>query len=654
MGFFRFAKRSALLAGSLSLVGLIGADAARAFTLTILHNNDGESELLPSDDGFGGAAQFVGEVNALRDAAGAENTLVLSSGDNFLPGPEFNASLTDGVFYDAITLSNIGYDAIILGNHDFDFGPDILADFIPNVDSSIPYLSANLDFSGEPALQALVDAGRIAKSVVVTKGGEQIGIVGATTPNLPTISSPGNVTVGQNVQAAVQAEIDALTDAGVENIIFVSHLQGVDEDQALIAGLTGVDVAIAGGGDELLDSGDTSNLIPGDETEVADSYPITVQDADGNDVPVVTTTGQYKYVGKLVVEFENGVATVVAPGTTSDPVAVTGQVDSATQAAVVDPVDAAVESLASNVIAQSEVGLDAIRNNIRSQETNEGNLIADALLFTANGLAGEFGLGDVDVALANGGGIRNDNVIPAGDITELDTFNILPFSNFVSVIEDLSLEVFKNVLENAYSRTTLDENGEITIEGAGGTGRFAQIAGFSVEYNPTQTAIELAIDEEGNLVVDADGQVVVATPGERIINVTLDDGTPLIVDGQIVSDETITLALPNFIANGGDQYPFGDVSFTNLGVVGQQALASYISSVEGLNGLITATEYPEGGEGRIVVTDAVAIAPSISSGGSGGSGGSGNPASVPEPGIVLGLLAATGLGAKSLKRRRTI
>ncbi len=649
MGFFRFVQRPLLLAGSLSLIGLLNASTAQAFTLTILHNNDGESELLPGDDGFGGAAQFVGEVDELRNAAGSDNTLVLSSGDNFLPGPEFNASLTDGVFYDAITLSNIDYDAIILGNHDFDFGPDTLADFIPAVDSDIPFLSANLDFSGEPALQALVDAGRIAKSVVVTKGGEEIGIVGATTPNLPTISSPGNVVVSQDVQAAVQAEIDQLTARGVENIIFVSHLQGVDEDQALIAQLTGVDVAIAGGGDELLDSGDDSNLIPGDVA--ANTYPITVTDADGNSVPVVTTTGQYRYVGKLVVEFENGVATVVDPGSVSDPVAVTGQVDSATQANVVDPVQASVDSLASNVIAQSEVGLDAVRGNIRSKETNEGNLIADALLFTANELSDEFGIDDVDVALANGGGIRNDSVIPAGDITELDTFNILPFSNFVSVIEDLSLEVFKNVLENAYSRTSLDENGEATSEGASGSGRFAQIAGFSVEYNPTQTAIELEVDDEGNLVIGADGNVVVATPGERIINVTLDDGTVLIENGQIVSDETLTIALPNFIAGGGDQYPFGDISFTNLGVVGQQALANYISSADGLNGVISAAEYPEGGEGRIVLTDAVAIVDNGGSG-SGGDDGIGDPTTVPEPGVVLGLLAVAGLGAKARKRRQ--
>ena len=112
----------------------------------------------------------------------------------------YNASLADGVFYDAIGLRNIGYDAIILGNHDFDFGSEILANFIGEynaIGGNGTYLSANLDFTGEAGLQALVDNGSIAKSIVVEKAGEQIGIVGATTPNLPFIATPGNVVVGQ-------------------------------------------------------------------------------------------------------------------------------------------------------------------------------------------------------------------------------------------------------------------------------------------------------------------------------------------------------------------------------------------------------------------------------------------------------------------------
>ena len=54
-----------------------------------------------------------------------------------------------------------------------------------------------------------------------------------------------------------------------------------------------------------------------------------------------------------------------------------------------------------------------------------------------------------DVALQNGGGIRNNTVIAAGDITLLDTSDMVPFANFVSVVEDIPRDQFKEILENA-------------------------------------------------------------------------------------------------------------------------------------------------------------------------------------------------------------
>ena len=59
--------------------------------------------------------------------------------------------------------------------------------------AACPFLSANTDFTGEPVLQALRDKGRIADSVVVEKGGQRIGIIGVSPPETPTISSPRNV-----------------------------------------------------------------------------------------------------------------------------------------------------------------------------------------------------------------------------------------------------------------------------------------------------------------------------------------------------------------------------------------------------------------------------------------------------------------------------
>ena len=146
-----------------------------------------------------------------ESAAKKSGVIMVSSDDNFLAGPEFTAGLRTETYYDALAMDLIGYDAIAFGNHDFDFGPEILAEFIKQVsESDAPFLSSNLDFSGEPGLQALFDEGRIAASVVVQKNGVRIGIIGATTPNLRSISSPRNVRIISDVAAEVQAEVDRL------------------------------------------------------------------------------------------------------------------------------------------------------------------------------------------------------------------------------------------------------------------------------------------------------------------------------------------------------------------------------------------------------------------------------------------------------------
>jgi 5'-nucleotidase len=129
-----------------------------AFWLTIAHNNDGESQLIDAGTGledFGGIARFATVVKNLRaEALDRRNGafIMVSSGDNFLAGPEFNASLEKGVpFYDSIGLNRIGYDAMAIGNHEFDFGPDVLAQFIRGFDADVPFLSANLNVTAEPS-----------------------------------------------------------------------------------------------------------------------------------------------------------------------------------------------------------------------------------------------------------------------------------------------------------------------------------------------------------------------------------------------------------------------------------------------------------------------------------------------------------------------
>ena len=541
----------------------------RGFLVRLMHNNDGESKIEQQDVGgrlVGGAAHFKTVVDSLRSDGTAN--LMLSSGDNYLAGIAFNASLSlpDGrSFYDAVVIDSLEYDALCLGNHDFDFGPDILERFISDiVNTEPPFLSSNLDFTQEPGLLALEGLERIAASTIVEKDGERIGVIGLTTPELRTISSPRNVQIDDDIVGSVMAEVDALEAEGINKIILISHLQSINDELELATMIRGVDVIIAGGGDELL-TNNPDNAIPG--VSVFGEYPLKAANLDGDTTFVVTTPGEYRYVGNLLIEF-NDDGTVFEINDQSDVILVEGYAaDPGIQSNVVDSIIAYSESLDQNVIAITEVDLDGTRESIRTIETNQGNLIGDAFLWLgererdANGLDPAIPL----VAVQNGGGIRNNNIIPAGsDITEKTTFDMLPFDNAMSYINALSPEVFKSVLENAVSEI---ENVD---------GRFLQIAGFKVIY-----------DMQGTPDVD------------RIYKVELDDGTLIVDDYVVVAGAPDVYVITNsFTAAGGDAFQeFADAGSINLGGSYQRTLFDYI--VSELGGVIAAADYPEGGEGRI-------------------------------------------------------
>lgn len=528
-------------------------------TITILHNNDGESHLLPNEeDGYPGVARFVTVLKELQ--AESDATLTLTSGDNFLASKEFSAAKNNGVpYYDAIALSGL-YDAMALGNHDFDFGPDITAAFISSFDPPVPFLSANADFSGEKGLSELESKGLIARSTVVETAAGPVGVIGAITPRLPNISSPRNVVISPDVVEAINAEAAALEAEGVNRIVLVSHLQGLHQDRETVPQLEGVDVVIAGGGDELLkNEGDT--CMP--EEEAAAAYPSSI-----GDIPVVTGPGGYRCIGALTVSFDaDGNVTsyegrAIGVGMDVEP-------DAEVQAAVIKPLTEALEGLSTNVLATSEVDLDGRRSSVRTMSANEGSLLSDALLYEGQSRAESFGAPVPQVAIQNGGGIRNDAVIPAGEITEADTFDIAPFGNFVVTVE-VPRERFKELLENAVSGMPEAE------------GRFAQPAGFTMDVNPNNPGRE--INHEGECELTGD-------EGSRVVNVVLDDGTEIVREGEVVPGDPVNLATIDFLAKGGDCYPLGDLEFTRMGTSYQQALANYVTGP--LAGNINASDYAQ-------------------------------------------------------------
>jgi 5'-nucleotidase len=592
-------RAKSMVAGAALSVVASMADAQ--FSLTLFHHGDAESALLaaPSQPQFGGVARFKTKLDSLRTAAGP-NVLTLSNGDMYLAGPQLDAVVSNPAapFYDALAHDAMGYTAHAPANHEFDFGPGLFRRYLDQFQGGDDeFLSANADYSGEPLLAPLIGT-KLKRSSVAVVGGQQIGLVGVLPQNLSVISSPGGVTTAPDTRAAIQAEIDTLRNLGVNKIVLFGQQQALTNDLALLPQLRGVDVLISGGGEEILNN-PGNPLVPGDSPApppalggLANQYPLRqsngnlLTDADGNPVAVVSVGGKYKYVGKLDLTFDaNGVLTAASgnpirvASTTADPVNGVAP-DASIQSSVVDPVQNHVNGLQAARIARSEVPLEGRRSGpngtgIRRTETNLGNLSADSLRWQAAKSAadGGRGLSGPIVGLQNGGGIRNDSLIPAAvnpppdkNLSRFDAFSIHAFANFVTIAEDISATKLKQILEHSVANI--------------GGGQFGQWSGLKFSYNPLLSV--------GNRVVD------VFLPGFGPNG----DDLQIIENGIVLAGAPlIDFATIDFLANGGDAYPLLDLSFTRFPVTYTQALEAYLQSADvfgglaGLNGLVGPDRY---------------------------------------------------------------
>jgi hypothetical protein len=296
-----------------------------AFTLELLHFSDQEASAAAIRD----APNFSAVLNALRaqdlgNDGLPDNTLTLSSGDSFIPGLFFGASAAvfgSGGIADIQIQNELGVQASALGNHEFDLGTETLAGLISgNAPGSIlgtdftgaayPYLSTNLDFSTDPNLAPLeVEGGGapqanvVTSSVVIDVNGEDIGVVGATTPTLDVISSPGTVGISPSpfdisptpeqldaLAAVIQTEVDALLAANpdMNKVVLLAHMQQIDIELALAERLVNVDIIVAGGSDTRLFD-DNDRIRPGDSDQ--GQYPQFVTNAGGTTTAVVNTDG---------------------------------------------------------------------------------------------------------------------------------------------------------------------------------------------------------------------------------------------------------------------------------------------------------------------------------------------------------------------------
>ncbi len=436
-----------LLTASAALA-LTAGMAQAEYTLHILHINDLHSRIEPinrfdstcsaEDDAagecFGGVARIKTFIDGKRAELEGENVVVLDAGDQFQGSLMYTTYKGD---VEAEMMNAIGFDAMAVGNHEFDDGPEQLAEFAGEVD--VPIVSGNLDLSQSNVL----GDDHVADHLILDVGGERIGIVSALATDTVETSSPGPNVIFQDEVEALQADVDALTAEGVTKIIALTHV-GLPRDRQIAGGVTGLD-AIVGG---------HSHTTFSNTEEGAEAYPTMV-----NDVPIVQAYAYSKYVGHLTLVFDDDGNVTSATGDTA-------LMDASVEpdagiAARIAELAGPIEELKSRVIGDAADAIEGAREVCRAMECPMGNLVADAML---DRVADQ----GVQIAIQNGGGLRAS--IDAGEITMGEVLTVLPFQNTLATFSATGADIVAAL-----------ENGVSQIEE--GAGRFPQVAGMTYAFD---------------------------------------------------------------------------------------------------------------------------------------------------------------------------
>lgn len=491
-----------LLASVAGAQNNISAAAANQSEITILHINDMHGRVV---EGIS-----VARISTMVENFRAENpnTLLFDAGDTVHGLPI--ANLFEGG--SMIELMNeIGFDGMVAGNHDFNFGLERLQ-ALNNI-AEFPIMGANvINEAGDVVLDDYQ---------IFVKDGVRIGVFGLATPDTLYRTHPRNVegldfVSPTNVAAQMVSHLEPQTDI----IIALGHL-GITPSSfytslRVIENVPGIDIFIDGHSHTLFEEG---RMV--------------------NGTLLVSTGAHTQHFGVVDLVVENGKLISANAHTISAAEAAHIPQDQTILDKVTD-FQADIQIMGAEILGYTTEYLDGYRGNVRTRETNLGNLTADIMLSVT----------DADIALVNGGSIR-DSILP-GQVSLRDLHTVFPFGGVVEVREITGAAILA-ALEHG-TRSYPFENGA-----------FPQVAGVNFEINIARPA------------------------GYRVENVYI-GGQPLDLA------HTYRLATRDFIGNGGDGYAMIAAAPLVLEVMGvTEAITEFFRNHEGSISPIV--------EGRIVITD---------------------------------------------------
>ena len=504
----------------------------------ILHTNDMHGGFLDATDNDGGLEGYAAVAAAKKHFEDWGATVILVDDGDYSQGSIY-VSLNKGAAATDL-MNQAGYDIVGLGNHEFDYGVESLK--ANHEGKNYKVLCSNV-FEGD---KTLFDSEEIIKV-----GNLKVGFFGLETPETQTKVNPNYVqgltfTEGQDLYDVAQKEADLLKSEA-DLVICLAHL-GVDEESVgqrstdVYANTTGIDFII-------------------------DGHSHTMMEAGENGEPIQSTGTKGQYVGVIVIDnatkkiernFLYGLNNIEADIAVLD----------AAQAYMKD-----IDAEYGSVFANTEVTLDGEKSHVRAQETNLGDLVADAMIWETL-KAGSIEVADENlVAITNGGGIRA--TIKEGGVTMKDINTVLPFGNTLAVDYCTGAELLESLEASTYA----------VPETLGG---FPQVAG-----------IEFTVDS--TVAFDAGEEYPDSTycKPNSIKRVTIQS-----INGKAF-DENATYAIVtnNFCAAGGDTYYAFKKAYDagrgfDTGMVLDEVVMDYITNA--LGGKITAAQYGET-KGRITI-----------------------------------------------------
>ena len=407
------------------------------------------------------------------------NVILVDAGDH-IQGTAYGSMDKGKTIVDLMNAA--GYDLATLGNHEFDYGMDGRIN-VTDTWANYSYVSCNFynEANGERGENVL------KAYEIFTFGEEKVAIIGITTPESFTKSTPayfqdeaGNYIYGISggedgaaLYADVQKAIDDAKAEGATKVIALGHL---GDDPASQPWTSEETIANVSGLTAFID-GHAHSTVAGKN----------VAGKDGAEV-LLTQTGEYfDAIGMMVIKADGTISTdlitteeitEVVLGEDGQPVknedgeeetkVVGYKLASTLYSGAEWPVDANVTAIKDAWIADIDTQLgtaigtvnvalgnyDTEGNRlVRKQETVTGDFCADALYYLFDSM--DY---DVDVAIMNGGGIRNKSDV-TGEFTYKTAKEIHTFGN-VACLQTITGQQLLDALEwGARSAGTGEECG---------------------------------------------------------------------------------------------------------------------------------------------------------------------------------------------------